>query len=79
MTLTEAIDIATKNLDRVGFHSILANDPETMSYNNDTATAFSMIIEAAKRFDKLSQYSTKHTFADVLNLVMKEDNIDKEK
>lgn len=73
MTLTDAIDIATKNLDRVGYHIIIANDPETTAYNNDTATAFNMIIEAAKRFDKLSQYSTKHTFADVLNLVMKEE------
>ena len=73
MTLTEAIDIATKNLDRVGYHIIIANDPETTAYNNDTATDFNMIIEAAKRFDKLSQYSTKHTFADVLNLAMKEE------
>ena len=45
----------------------------TLTEAIDIATAFNMIIEAAKRFDKLSQYSTKHTFADVLNLAMKEE------
>ena len=73
MTLTEALDIATKDIDRIGVNIIYANDPQTTSYNNESIMAFNMIIEAAKRFNKLSQYATNHTFAEVIGLTMKEE------
>lgn len=46
MTIPEAIDILTNNLDRVGVHIINANDTETQKYNSETIEALNMAIRS---------------------------------
>ena len=68
MTMTEAINIVTKDFDQRR-----GNDTKTTAYNNDAIQAYNMIIEAAKKYERLRRYSKSHTFCDVLDLIMKED------